>query len=102
MLKYLDPEQKNLAASGYDNRVVTQILVPETDVHHSGIYQCEPGASPTARVNVHVLDGKFYWFSFKSDYFQIKLTRLWYLILNLFHLIIHCILCISGYAVMLL
>ena len=25
---------------------------------HSGIYQCEPGAAPTAKVNVHVLDGE--------------------------------------------
>ncbi len=31
----------------------------ETDVLHSGIYQCEPGAAPTAKVNVHVLDGEF-------------------------------------------
>ena len=30
----------------------------ETDVLHSGIYQCEPGAAPTAKVNVHVLDGE--------------------------------------------
>jgi hypothetical protein len=32
--------------------------VAETDVQHSGSYKCEPGAAPTASVNVHVLDGK--------------------------------------------
>ena len=58
MLRYIGPDGKTLRSSGYDNRVVTQILVPETDVHHSGTYQCEPGASPFAKVNVHVIDGK--------------------------------------------
>ena len=57
MLKYID-DHKLLRTSGLDNQVVTQILIKETDVHHSGSYQCEPGASPLAKVNVHVLDGK--------------------------------------------
>ena len=37
-----------------------QIVVAETDVFHSGVYQCEPGSAPTAKVNVHVLDGEFF------------------------------------------
>ena len=57
MLKYIGPDGKMLRSSGYDNQVVTKILIKETDVHHSGTYQCEPGASPSAKVNVHVLDG---------------------------------------------
>ena len=59
MLKYIGPDGKMLRSSGYDNQVVTKILIKETDVHHSGTYQCEPGASPSAKVNVHVLDGKY-------------------------------------------
>ena len=58
MLKYIGPDRKMLSSSGYDNQVVTKILIKETEVHHSGTYQCEPGASPSAKVNVHVLDGK--------------------------------------------
>ena len=57
MLKYI-VNQKLLRSSGLENQVVTKILIKETDVHHSGSYQCEPGASPLAKVNVHVLDGK--------------------------------------------
>ena len=44
--------------------VVTQIVVAETDVVHSGVYKCEPGAAPEAKVNVHVLDGKHFFFFF--------------------------------------
>lgn len=47
-----------LRSTGYKNQVVTKIIIKETDVHHSGSYLCEPGASPPAQVNVHVLDGK--------------------------------------------
>ena len=57
MLKYID-DSKLLRSSGYDNQVVTKILIKETDVHHSGSYQCEPGASPAAKVNVYVVDGE--------------------------------------------
>ena len=57
MLRYMDDPQM-LRSTGYKNQVVTKIIIKETDVHHSGSYQCEPGASPPAQVNVHVLDGK--------------------------------------------
>ena len=57
MLKYID-DSKLLRSSGYDNQVVTKILIKETDVHHSGSYQCEPGASPASKVNVYVVDGE--------------------------------------------
>ena len=57
MLRYIGPDDKILLSSGYGNQVITKILIKETDVQHSGTYQCEPGASPTAKVNVHVLDG---------------------------------------------
>ena len=58
MLRYMDDPQM-LRSTGYKSQVVTKIIIKETDVHHSGSYQCEPGASPSAQVNVHVLDGKF-------------------------------------------
>ena len=57
MLRYID-DSKLLRSSGYDNQVVTKILIKETDVQHSGSYQCEPGASPAAKVNVYVVDGE--------------------------------------------
>jgi len=38
--------------------ISTRIVVSDTDVQHSGTYNCEPGAAPVASVNVHVLDGK--------------------------------------------
>jgi len=47
------------SASSMHGQIVTQIVVAETDVSHSGTYQCEPGAAPTAKVKVHVIDGKF-------------------------------------------
>ena len=63
MLKYVGPEGGHLKSSAMSSNsnmtgIVTQIVITDTDVHHSGIYQCEPGAAPTARVNVHVLDGE--------------------------------------------
>ena len=48
MLKYVDST----------NSTSTRIVVSDTDVQHSGTYNCEPGAAPVASVNVHVLDGK--------------------------------------------
>ena len=39
------------------SRLVTQIVVAETDVSHSGTYGCEPGDAPPAKVKVHVIDG---------------------------------------------
>ena len=57
MLRYID-DSKLLRSSGNDNQVVTKILIKETDVQHSGSYQCEPGASPAAKVNVYVVDGE--------------------------------------------
>ena len=57
MLQYID-DQKLLRSGGQDNQVITKIIIKETDVHHSGSYQCEPGASQSAKVNVHVLDGE--------------------------------------------
>lgn len=72
MLKYVGTEGGQLNANdptvvtdnglrhggGGGGRVMTRIVVAETDVQHSGTYKCEPGAAPTATVNVHVLDGK--------------------------------------------
>ena len=57
MLQYID-DKKFLRSDGINNQVVTKIIIKETDVQHSGSYQCEPGASPSAKVNVHVLDGE--------------------------------------------
>ena len=48
MLKYVDRT----------NSTSTRIVVSDTDVQHSGTYNCEPGAAPVASVNVHVIDGK--------------------------------------------
>ena len=59
MLRYID-DKKLLRSDGNNNQVVTKIIIKETDVPHSGSYQCEPGASPSAKVNVHVLDGEKY------------------------------------------
>ena len=64
MLKYVGPEGGHLKSSVTSSSgsnatgIVTQIVITDTDVHHSGVYQCEPGAAPTAKVNVHVLDGE--------------------------------------------
>ena len=44
--------------TSFDNSISTRIVVSDTDVQHSGTYNCEPGAAPVASVNVHVLDGK--------------------------------------------
>ena len=46
------------ASTMFDNSISTRIVVSDTDVQHSGTYNCEPGAAPVASVNVHVLDGK--------------------------------------------
>ena len=51
------PESAFTAKSA-DNSISTRIVVSDTDVQHSGTYNCEPGAAPVASVNVHVLDGK--------------------------------------------
>jgi len=40
------------------SRLVTEIVVAETDVLHSGTYGCQPGDAPPAQVKVHVIDGK--------------------------------------------
>ena len=63
MLKYVDSpnsQQTTLGDSSArrDNTISTRIVVSDTDVQHSGTYNCEPGAAPVASVNVHVLDGK--------------------------------------------
>ena len=66
MLKYVDSpnsQQTTLGDSSKtfsarDNTISTRIVVSDTDVQHSGTYNCEPGAAPVASVNVHVLDGK--------------------------------------------
>ena len=63
MLKYVDSpnsQQTTLSDSSprLDNTISTRIVVSDTDVQHSGTYNCEPGAAPVASVNVHVLDGK--------------------------------------------
>ena len=63
MLKYVDSpnsQQTTLGdlSSRLDNTISTRIVVSDTDVQHSGTYNCEPGAAPVASVNVHVIDGK--------------------------------------------
>ena len=42
------------------SRLVTEIVVAETDVLHSGTYGCQPGDAPPAQVKVHVIDGEYY------------------------------------------
>jgi hypothetical protein len=70
MLKYISPETAppssltardgagGLWGDGGDI-VVSEIVVAETSVGHSGTYKCEPGAAPADEVLVHVIDGKF-------------------------------------------
>ena len=66
MLKYVDSPNSQPTTVGdssarldnRDNTISTRIVVSDTDVQHSGTYNCEPGAAPVASVNVHVLDGK--------------------------------------------
>ena len=48
----------DISSSKFDKSISTRIVVSDTDVQHSGTYNCEPGAAPVASVNVHVLDGK--------------------------------------------
>ena len=55
-----DSEATFSASNMFDNSISTRIVVSDTDVQHSGTYNCEPGAAPVASVNVHVLDGKIY------------------------------------------
>jgi hypothetical protein len=59
MLKYLsaatDPSWLRANGAG---QVVTQVVVAETAVAHSGRYRCEPAEAPPDQVVVHVLDGE--------------------------------------------
>ena len=47
-----------VASNSGSGDLITRIVISETEVHHSGIYKCEPGAAPIASVQVHVLDGE--------------------------------------------
>ena len=63
MLKYVgstNSQQTTLGDSSETPQapISTRIVVSDTDVQHSGTYNCEPGAAPVASVNVHVIDGK--------------------------------------------
>ena len=60
MLKFVSAsENPGLLRTNPAGEVITQILVAETAVSHSGRYKCEPGAAPHDQVVVHVLDGKW-------------------------------------------
>ena len=48
-----------VASNSGSGDLITRIVISETEVHHSGIYKCEPGAAPIASVQVHVLDGEY-------------------------------------------
>ena len=70
MLKYVGNsgtnEQQNAAkdmivpsnGSPTSGDLITQIVITDTEVQHSGTYKCEPGDAPAAKVQVHVLDGE--------------------------------------------
>lgn len=61
MLKYISPEtapREVLSGRDSDGFVVSEIVIAETSVGHSGLYRCEPGAAPPDQVLVHVIDGK--------------------------------------------
>jgi len=65
ILKYMSNEEgpnsaanEIVASNSGSGDLITRIVISETEVHHSGIYKCEPGAAPIASVQVHVLDGK--------------------------------------------
>ena len=65
MLKYLSPDLHPLELTANSaGHVITQIVVAETVVSHSGKYKCEPGGAPGDEVLVHVLDGEFMKFYF--------------------------------------
>ena len=69
MLKYVGNsgtnEQQNAAKDmivpsngSQSGDLITQIVITDTEVQHSGTYKCEPGDAPAAKVQVHVLDGE--------------------------------------------
>eukprot|EP00095_Tigriopus_kingsejongensis_P000747 snap_masked-scaffold273_size229271-processed-gene-1.9 protein:Tk00747 transcript:snap_masked-scaffold273_size229271-processed-gene-1.9-mRNA-1 annotation:"neuronal growth regulator 1-like" len=58
MLKYISYENEpNALSTNAQGEILTQIVVAETAVGHSGRYRCEPSNAPHAEVLVHVLDG---------------------------------------------
>ena len=66
ILKYMSNEEgpnsaanEIVASNSGSGDLITRIVISETEVHHSGIYKCEPGAAPIASVQVHVLDGEY-------------------------------------------
>lgn len=60
MLHYISPDRNPTALSpNSEGQVVSQVVVAETSVSHSGRYRCEPAQAPYDQVTVHVLDGEF-------------------------------------------